>query len=106
MKKFLLGLAIGIGVASASVVYASDTIQAYLFPADIYINGDFKNVDGPEYAVLNYNGHAYVPIRYISENMGASVNYEEGSAYKRITVLHLDPMKPIVTDKKYPNIRV
>jgi hypothetical protein len=106
MKKFLMGLAIGIGLASTTAVYASDTIQAYLFPEEIVINGHFKKLDGTEYSLLNYNGHAYVPVRYIAENMGAYVEYEEGSAYKRIGILHLEPKKPVISDKNYPNIHI
>ena len=26
--------------------------------------------------VLNYNGYAYVPIRYVSDNLGATINYD------------------------------
>ncbi|MDQ0888933.1 hypothetical protein QFZ81_004021 [Paenibacillus sp. V4I9] len=106
MKKFITGLVIGIGVTSATAAYASDTIQAFLFPADIVINGHVKNVDGKEYALLNYNGHAYVPVRYVAENMGAYVEYSEGSAFKRIGILHLEPTKPVLTDKNRPNIHV
>ncbi|SED10877.1 hypothetical protein [Paenibacillus sp. GP183] len=46
MKKFLIGLTCGIALTATTAVYASDTIQAYLFPAKIEINGQsvFVNI--------------------------------------------------------------
>jgi len=76
MKKFIAGLVIGSVLSLATAVYASDTLQAYLFPFKLVINGEEKTVDG-EYATLNYNGHAYVPIRFVAEHLGALVRYKE-----------------------------
>ncbi|MEK3724820.1 hypothetical protein [Paenibacillus sp. FSL H8-0034] len=59
MKKFFLGLACGILVTASTATYASDTIQAYLFPVGFELNGQEKKLDN-EYAILNYKGHAYV----------------------------------------------
>jgi hypothetical protein len=77
MKKFVLGLICGIGLTATTSVYALDTIQAYLFPAKFVFNGVNKVVEASEYVVLNHQGHAYVPIRFVAENMGALVNYKE-----------------------------
>ena len=77
MKKFILGLICGIGLTATTAVYAADTIQAYLFPAKFEFNGVTKQVDTKEYVVLNHNGHAYVPIRFVAESMGALVKYED-----------------------------
>jgi len=30
------------------------------------------NTEVGEYQVLNYNGHAYVPTRFVAENIGAN----------------------------------
>lgn len=76
MKKFVLGLICGIGLSATTAVCASDTIQAYLFPVKFVFNGQDKELDS-EYTTLNYNGHAYVPIRFVAENMGALVKYED-----------------------------
>ncbi|KRE92173.1 hypothetical protein ASG89_33525 [Paenibacillus sp. Soil766] len=84
MKKFVLGLICGIGFTATTAVYASDTIQAYLFSAKFVINGETKNPSDSGYQTLNYDGHTYVPIRYIAENMGSTVAYDEES--KTITV--------------------
>ncbi|MBD0382880.1 stalk domain-containing protein [Paenibacillus sedimenti] len=82
MKKFLLGLTCGIALTTTTAVFAADTIQTYLFPATFVINGETKNSYG--YETLNYDGHAYVPIRFIAESMGLKVVYEDVS--KTITV--------------------
>ncbi|MCY9696084.1 stalk domain-containing protein [Paenibacillus alginolyticus] len=83
MKKFVLGLICGIGLTATTAVYAADTIQAYLFPAKFVFNGQDKELNS-EYTTLNYNGHAYVPIRFVAENMGATVGYDD--ELKKITV--------------------
>jgi hypothetical protein len=41
-------------------------------------NGQSKDVDN-EYTTLNYNGHAYVPVRFVAEHMGGNIRYEESS---------------------------
>ncbi|MEK3910415.1 stalk domain-containing protein [Paenibacillus sp. FSL H7-0331] len=74
MKKFFLGLVCGILVTASTAAYASDTIQAYLFPVGFELNGQDKKLDN-EYATLNYKGHAYVPIRFVAESLGMGVRY-------------------------------
>lgn len=39
-------------------------------------NGEEKIVEDP-YKSLNYEGHIYLPIRFIAENTGLQVNYDE-----------------------------
>ncbi|MBD0384893.1 stalk domain-containing protein [Paenibacillus sedimenti] len=82
MKKFILGLTCGVALTATTAVYAADTIQAYLFPAKFVINGENKIAQG--YETLNYDGHAYVPVRFIAESMGSKVAYDDAS--KTITV--------------------
>jgi hypothetical protein len=103
LKKFILGLTIGIAVSVSSVVYAADTIQAYLFKAHFYINGQIAKMDN-EYATLNYNGHVYVPIRYVAENLGAYVEYDDSN--QGITINHFPTNKIFLTDIKIPNVHV
>ena len=74
LKKFFLGLICGIGLTATTAVYASDTIQAYLFPVRYEFNGQTKQLDS-EYTTLNYNGHAYVPIRFVAESLGVGIRY-------------------------------
>ncbi|MDR6555225.1 stalk domain-containing protein [Paenibacillus qinlingensis] len=77
MRKFILGLVCGIGLTAATGVYASDMVQTYLFPAKFIINGEEKSTEG--YETLNYEGHVYVPVRFIAENTGNTVVYDETS---------------------------
>jgi hypothetical protein len=76
LKKFILGMICGVGLTASMSAFASDTIQAYLFPVDYQFNGKIKPLPA-QYTTLNYNGHAYVPLRFIAESMGAKVGYDE-----------------------------
>jgi hypothetical protein len=51
-------------------------IRLKLFRFTFVFNGSEKAL-ADDYAALNYNGHVYVPIRFVAENKGASVNYDE-----------------------------
>ncbi|MCP1311190.1 stalk domain-containing protein [Paenibacillus tyrfis] len=73
MRKYVIGFVCGAFISMSTMVYASDSIQAFLFPVKISFNG--KRMDMSEYKVLNYENHAYVPIRFIAENVGISINY-------------------------------
>ncbi|UKS28559.1 copper amine oxidase N-terminal domain-containing protein [Paenibacillus sp. HWE-109] len=99
MKKFVLGLICGIGLTATTAVYASDTIQAYLFPAKFVFNGETKELDTNENIVLNHNGHAYVPVRFVAENMGKIVKYE----YETKTIFIEDTYlsKKLTIDKEF-----
>lgn len=78
MKKFILGLVSGVIIAGGSVVYASDSIKALLFPVQYEINGE--KVELPTgYHTLNVDGRAYVPIRFISESLDSFVTYDHGT---------------------------
>jgi hypothetical protein len=83
MKKFLMGIVCGAFIAGGTTVYAMDSIQALLFPAKYEING--MNKDLPNgYKTLNVDGHAYVPIRFISESLKAVAAYDKASNTIRI----------------------
>ncbi|XOK60593.1 stalk domain-containing protein [Paenibacillus elgii] len=73
MRKYVIGFVCGAVVSMSTMVYASDAIQAFLFPVTISFND--KRMDMSEYKVLNYDNHTYVPIRFIAENIGISINY-------------------------------
>jgi hypothetical protein len=79
LKKFILGLSCGVALTATTAVYASNSIQAFLFPAKVVINGETKNPSQSGYEMINYDGHAYVPIRYMAENLGSKVVYDEDS---------------------------
>ncbi|NOU88854.1 hypothetical protein GC102_24340 [Paenibacillus sp. LMG 31460] len=76
MRKYAIGLFAGLLLSFCTIVSASETVQAYLFPSKIIINGEQKEL-GPMYEVINYKDSAYVPIRFFSETMEAKVEYLE-----------------------------
>jgi hypothetical protein len=78
LKKFILGLSLGLAIACSSVAFASGSIQALLFPVIFEINGSNIGLNN-DYKVLNVDGHAYVPIRFIAENLGATIDYDAES---------------------------
>jgi hypothetical protein len=100
MKKFILGLSCGLLLAGSSVAFASDTIQALLFPASFEINGSRVELNS-DYQILNVEGHAYVPIRFVAENLGATIEYD--SETQRIVVKN---KSLVIKDPDYTNISV
>lgn len=81
-KKLLLALIAGGCISAASVVSSSDSIQARLFSGSIYFNNDPADKQSRDFEILNYNGSVYVPLRYIAENMGGRVHYDEANNYR------------------------
>ncbi|WP_159888573.1 stalk domain-containing protein [Paenibacillus puerhi] len=79
MKKYIIGGVIGAALASSITVHADlvlTTVQAYLWPTPINVNLNGKQTSSStDIEVLNYKDTAYVPLRYISENLGATVKY-------------------------------
>ncbi|MCZ8522015.1 MULTISPECIES: stalk domain-containing protein [Paenibacillus] len=78
MKRIIGGFALGLLMSAASVVYASDRVETYLVDAKYIIQGKLMEL-GEEYASLNYEGHIYVPVRFLAEEAGFGVEYEEAS---------------------------
>jgi hypothetical protein len=100
MKKFMLGLSCGLLLAGSSVAIASDTIQALLFPASFEINGSQVKMNS-DYQILNVDGHAYVPVRFVAENLGATIDYD--SEAQKIVIKN----KPLdIKDPDYDSIAV
>lgn len=98
MKRFVSGMLCGAVLMAATAVYAGETVQTYLYPAKFVINGKAKYPTG-EYAALNYNGHAYVPIRFIAENMGALVKFDESTT--TITVQDTNLSRKLQLDRNF-----
>ncbi|CAG7653585.1 stalk domain-containing protein [Paenibacillus allorhizosphaerae] len=78
MKKFILGLLCGAVLAASTTIFAADEIRAMLFPVKFQFNGESRDT-GSRFAVLNYEGHTYVPVRFMTENLGAGVSYDKDS---------------------------
>lgn len=104
MKKFLLGLVCGMGLTATTAVYALETIQAYLFPVRYEFNGQAKELDS-EYATLNYNGHAYVPVRFVAESLGVGVRYINSITEGKVISIMNEPTNVDETTKKVWDIQ-
>ncbi|WP_409342295.1 stalk domain-containing protein [Paenibacillus sp. MBLB4367] len=84
MRKFsfVTGLLVGVGISACTVAFASDSIQAFLFPSNvtIHMNGETKALNVyDEDPVINYNNKTYIPLRLFAESMGATVFYQNAS---------------------------
>ena len=78
-KYLLLGIVIGVSFMTSALVFAYSPISAWLSDnVSIYFNGEEKAL--PEgYEVLTYNGRTYTPARFIAEELGAEVVWDEGT---------------------------
>lgn len=94
MKKIVTGIMIGVILSFGSVTYGASLMNVQLFSSNIVINQK-KGELGEEYAILNYNGHAYVPIRFVAESMGAAVGYDEDT--NDISILS-NESSPLISD--------
>jgi hypothetical protein len=75
-KSFVAGLLAGMVLAGTGAVYADSQISARLAQAvKIQLNGQEQPLP-PEYAVLEYNDHTYVPARFLAERFGAAVGWD------------------------------
>lgn len=78
MKKFISGVIVGVGISACTVAFASDSLQAFLFPSTVTFHnkGETKEVsfsnDDP---LINYNNKAYIPLRLFSETLNGKVIY-------------------------------
>lgn len=67
MKKFFTGLLVGIILSFTAVAFADQPIR-------LIVNGKEVPCDPPP---LIINGRTFVPIRFVSEALGAKVNWNE-----------------------------
>ncbi|GGA18286.1 hypothetical protein GCM10008018_72790 [Paenibacillus marchantiophytorum] len=108
MKKVVIAFLCGIVISLSSVVIAANELNVTLFPSEFFYNGENKSLPS-EYQVINYNGHVYVPIRYVAESMGGTVGFtaSQDSKPNEITIdyktktkefPYIDPDKKISID--------
>lgn len=79
-----------IAFAVLLMMFGFSKTQISLFPSIISFNGQAKEL---EYEMINYKGHAYVPVRYLADHLDAEVKYDEET--KSIDIYHLNdqPLK-------------
>ncbi|WP_171654021.1 stalk domain-containing protein [Paenibacillus foliorum] len=78
MKKFIIGLSCGLIISICNIAYASESIKAILFPVKYTFNGTERKLPS-NYKTLNIDGDTYVPTRFLAENMGSYVAYDEAA---------------------------
>ncbi|MED4601560.1 stalk domain-containing protein [Paenibacillus validus] len=76
MKKFLLGMMCGAALTASTTLYAADGVWALLFPVKFQFDGESRDI-GSRFTVLNYEGHTYVPLRLMTEELGAGAAYDQ-----------------------------
>lgn len=87
------------------IVEGSSKIQAFLFNVKFKINEKYIELPS-QYKVLNYNSYTYLPSRYIVENMGGTIIYDDRK--NEIKISYLSPSKPLYSDYRgyYPELKV
>ncbi|WP_010499297.1 stalk domain-containing protein [Paenibacillus elgii] len=78
MKKFVMGAIVGASLSLGASVLASNFPEVSFFPVKYIFNSVEKQLP-EEYASLNYNGHAYVPIRFIAESTKMNIGYDDNA---------------------------
>lgn len=76
-KSVAMGFVAGaLCMVSVTAFAAYSDVTAKLFN-DVTFKFDGEAKASPaDQPVLNYNGYAYVPIRFVSDNLGATINYD------------------------------
>ncbi|WZL73581.1 copper amine oxidase N-terminal domain-containing protein [Clostridiaceae bacterium 35-E11] len=78
-KQMITGIIIGSMVSAGGAVFAESpsVVFARIMNAiQFEFNGEIKEIS-KEYTVLNYKDRTYVPARFIAENLGAEVKWDE-----------------------------
>ncbi len=110
-KSAAMGFVAG-ALCMVSVTAFADSypeIMAKLFnDVVVKVDGEYKEPPADQ-PILNYNGYAYVPLRYVSETLGATVNFDiptrtiDIQSDKRTYVKEVPVEKIVYVDKDDPN---
>lgn len=104
MKKLWIGILVGFALSFATMGYASNVVETVLYPVKLYLNGEEQTLGG-EYEILNYNGHAYVPLRFLAEQLDGKVTFDEAGPSINISLHSLGsiPMKGYTEEEAVKN---
>ncbi|MGF7035382.1 hypothetical protein J2T17_006390 [Paenibacillus mucilaginosus] len=94
MKKLAIGTLVGIALTSTSFAYSSEKLDVIPFAVKILFNNESKPMDN-KYEVLNYNGHTYLPARYIAENMSGGIEFNDKN--KEVNIRYYDFSKTMTS---------
>ncbi|SCW65640.1 Copper amine oxidase N-terminal domain-containing protein [Paenibacillus tianmuensis] len=102
MRKYIIASIVCVFVVITVAAYGASSSLDFLTSEKFVINGADKRL-----SVINYNGHAYVPLRFVAEQMAADVYYRED---KRTTYIQqysvkfderiLTPVPSVAYEKK------
>lgn len=79
VKYLLVGIIIGVTFMMSAMVFASSSVTALLNNnVTLFFNGEERVL--PEgYNILTYNGRTYTPARFVAEELGAEVLWDEAT---------------------------
>lgn len=83
-KQLFFGVVIGAVIVGIPTAFADQNISAAIQSVNYVFNGAPKPL-GNDYVSINYNGHVYVPARFVAESLGASVGYNGNTQTITIT---------------------
>ncbi|KEO82831.1 copper amine oxidase N-terminal domain-containing protein [Tumebacillus flagellatus] len=72
------GMALLFGLSVLAQPSFADPVSAETTHAFFAVNGEWAYLDDG-YAVISYQDHLYVPARFVAENMGAAVSWDEAT---------------------------
>lgn len=78
-KQLVGGIVIGAMIATGGTAFANSSVAPVITNwVKFKFNGEAKNLPSG-YTVINYEGHTYVPARFIAEELGADVKWDVNS---------------------------
>ncbi|WP_157999773.1 stalk domain-containing protein [Paenibacillus elgii] len=72
MRKYIIASIVCVFVVITVAAYGASSSLDFLTSEKFVINGVDKRL-----SVINYNGHVYVPLRSVTEQMAADIDYRE-----------------------------
>lgn len=72
MRKYIIASMVCVLVVITVAAYGASSSLDFLTSEKFVINGVDKRL-----SVINYNGHVYVPLRFVAEQMAADIDYRE-----------------------------
>ncbi|WCN38107.1 copper amine oxidase N-terminal domain-containing protein [Aneurinibacillus uraniidurans] len=103
-RQLVSGIIIGAVTATCVSVFGA-SVDLPIINEVIKFEFNEKQKELPEgYSVLQYQGHTYVPARFIAEELGAKVDWDENKKTVKITKSTIQP--PVDSGVQYEKIPV